>query len=215
MSRMNIRALTTLAAVLLAACPLASCAHKSAVNTVSSGANQRTTGGVSLVPAGVVYYGKLAQMIDTKTSSDKDTFTLDEVRSSDKSLTGATIDGHLENVSAAGPMRRPSLTLVFDDIRMADGTKAPVNVQLISTGQFDPKTHHLRTIGMMIGGAIAGHEAARRAGIGHGALLGAAGGYVLSQQLKTNISVPAGSVVELKFVSPVRGGSAEGSPTGS
>lgn len=194
---------------------LVSCAHKSAVNTVSSGAGQRTTGGVILVPAGVVYFGKLAQPIDTKTSNDNDTFSLDEVRSSDKSLTGATIDGHLENVRAAGPMRKPSLTLVFDDIRMADGTKAPVNLQLISTGRFNPTTHHLRTIGLMIGGAVAGHEAAKRAGMGHGALMGAAGAYVLSQQLKTNISLPAGSVVELKFVSPVTGGGAQESPTGS
>jgi hypothetical protein len=211
---MNSRRLATIAGALLATCAFAACAHKSAVNTVSSGANQQAAGDV-LVPVGVVYYGKLEQPIDTKTSKDNDAFALGEVRSSDKSLTDATIDGHLENVSAAGTMRKPSLTLVFDDIRMADGTKAPVNVQLISTGQFNPKTHHLRTIGLMIGGAITGHEAAKRTGMGHGALLGAAGAYVLSQQLKTNISVPAGSVVELKFVSPVTSGSAHGNPSGS
>jgi hypothetical protein len=212
---MNSRPLTTLAGALLASCLLASCVHKSAVNTVSSGANAPTAGATVLVPAGVIFYGKLGQPIDTKTSKDNDTFALDEVRSSDKSLTDATIDGHLENVGAAGPMRKPTLTLVFDDIRMPDGTKAPVNVQLLSTGEFNPKTHHLRTIGLMIGGAIAGHEAARRMRSRHGALLGAAGGYVLSQQLKTNVSVPAGSVVELKFVSPVTGGNAPASPSGS
>ena len=201
---MNSGRLNVIACSLLAAGLLASCAHKSAVNTVSQGANQQNAGGTVLVPAGVLYYGKLEQPIDTKTSKDNDPFALDEVRASDKSLTGATIEGHLQNVGAAGPMRKPTLTIVFDDIKMADGTKAPVNVQLISTSRFNPKTHHLRTIGLMIGGAIAGHEASKHMG-GHGSLLGAAGGYVVSQQLKTDISVPAGSVVELKFISPVTG----------
>lgn len=212
---MNYQRCYIFSAVLLVVAVLAGCAHKSAVNTVSSGANAQTAGGPVLIPAGVIYFGKLNAPIDTKTSRDNDTFTLSEVRSSDKSLTDATVDGHLENVGAAGPMRKPTLTLVFDDIRMPDGTKDPVDVQLLSTGEFNPKTHHLRTIGLMIGGAIAGHEAASRLGSRHGALLGAAGGYALSQQLKTNISVPAGSVVELKFLSPVTSGSAPASTSGT
>jgi hypothetical protein len=114
-------------------------------------------------------------------------------------LHGAVIDGHLEDVRAAGPMRNPALTIVFDDIRMADGAKAPIDVKLESMKAFEPRTHHLRTLGMMIGGAIAGHEVAKHTGKRHGGLIGAAGGYALSQTLKTDITVPAGTVIEVKF----------------
>ncbi len=111
-------------------------------------------------------------------------------------LHGAVIDGHVDGVVAAGPMKNPAMTVVFDDIRLADGTKEPVNVVLITTKQFDPKSHKLRTIGLMIGGAVAGHAIAASTGRKHGALTGAVGGYALSQTLKTDVAVPAGSVVE-------------------
>ena len=91
------------------------------------------------------------------------------------------------------------MTIVFDDIRLPDGTKEPVDASILSWKQFDPKTHHMRTIGMMIGGAVAGHMMHRS----HGGLLGAAGGYALSQTLKTDVEVPAGTIVELRLNAPV------------
>lgn len=186
-------------AVLIAA--LAACAHHD-VSTRSAGANEAGAGGTTLVPAGTVFYGKLQQPIDTKTSRDGDTFVLletDTFLHKNPALHGAAIDGHLEDVSAAGPMHNPKLTLVFDDLRMPDGTKTPIDVRLESFKAFSPQTHHLRTLGMMVGGAIAGHEVAKRTGTGHGGLMGAAGGYALSQGLKTNIVVPAGTVIQVRF----------------
>jgi len=155
-----------------------------------------------------VFFGKLEQPIGSKASKDGDTFVLDETRASDPSLKGAAIDGHLEGLQAAGPMRNPKMTIVFDDVRLPDGTKAPANVQLVNLKAFSPQTHHLRTIGMMITGAMAGHAVAARK---HGALVGAVGGYALSQQLKTDIVVPAGTVLEVKFLSPVNNGAAPSS----
>ncbi len=190
----------------------AGCAHHAAnVTTQSAGAGQSASGGATVVSAGTVYYGKLEQPIASKTSKGGDTLSIAETRSSDSALKGAVIDGHLEDVQSAGPMRNPKMTIVFDDIRMPDGTKAPVDVQLITLRAFSPKSHHLRTIGLMIGGAIAGRQVAKRTGSRHGALLGAAGGYALSQSLKTDISVPAGTVLELRFKSPVTSGSAQNS----
>ena len=188
---------------------LVACAHHANVTTRSAGAGQNT-GGATVVSAGTVYYGKLEQPMGSKTSRSGDTFVLDETRASDPSLRGAAIDGHLEDVQAAGPMRNPKMTIVFDDIRFADGTKAPVNVQLVTMHAFSPKTHHLRTIGLMIAGAITGHEVAVHSGKRHGAFAGAASGYALSQTLKTDIAVPAGTVLEVRFKSPVTNG-AQGS----
>jgi hypothetical protein len=186
---------------------LTACAHHaSTVTTRSAGAGQSSSGGTTIVAAGTTYYGKLESPINTKTTKSGDTFALDETRSSDAALKGAIIDGHLEEVQAAGPMRNPKMTIVFDDIRLPDGTKAPIDVELVTLRAFSPRTHHLRTIGYMIGGAVAGHFAAARAGRRHGALLGAAGGYALSQTLKTDIVVPAGTALEVRFKSPVTSG---------
>lgn len=194
---MNIR----LVAVLAAAVSLAACGHR-AVNTENAGGTSASAGGQVVVNAGTAYYGKLDKAIGTKVSHDGDAFTLthtDTLLHKNPALDGAVIDGHVENVRAAGPMRNPAMTIVFDDIRLPDGSKEPVNASIVSWKQFDPKTHHLRTIGMMVGGAIAGHMAHRR----HGGVLGAAGGYALSQTLKTDVEVPAGTIVELRLNAPV------------
>jgi hypothetical protein len=201
------------AAVVFCICVLAGCSHHANVTSRSAGAGQTPAGGATIVAAGTEYYGKLQQPIGTKTSKDGDSFAIVETRSSDESLTRAVIDGHLEDVAPAGPMRNPKMTVVFDDIRLPDGTKAPVDVQLITSKAFSPKTHHLRTIGLMIAGAIAGHQVAVHTGKRHGALLGAASAYTLSQTLKTDIAVPAGSVVEVRFKSPVTSGAPAPEPT--
>jgi hypothetical protein len=197
----------------LLAVSLAACGHRTNVTTKSAGAQQAAAGGTTLVPVGTIFSGKLQQPISTKNSHDGDTFVLVQTSRGfhrTPAIEGSTIDGHLEGVSPAGPMRNPKLTLVFDDIRMPDGTKAPVSVTLQSFNAFEPRSHHLRTIGMMIGGAVAAHKLA------HKGLLGAVGGYAVSQSLKTNIEVPVGTIVLLKFTAPVTSGAApEASPSGS
>ena len=198
------RSLDLLAALTLGVV-FAACGHSNNVATRSAGAGQAATGGSTVVSSGTIFYGKLEQPIGSKASKDGDTFVLDESRASDPSLKGATIDGHLEGLQPAGPMRNPKMTIVFDDVRLPDGPKEPVNVQLVNLKAFSPQTHHMRTIGMMITGAMAGHAVAARK---HGALMGAVGGYALSQELKTDIVVPAGTVLEVKFLSPVTSGGA-------
>lgn len=194
-------------AILLGA--LCACGHK-AVSTESAGGASNATGAI-VVDRGTIYYGKLDKAIGTKVGSDGETFTLthvDTLLHKNPALAGAVIDAHLENVHRAGPMHNPSMTIVFDDIRLPNGTKEPVSATIVSTKEFDPKTHHLRTIGMMIGGAVAGHMTGHR----HGATMGALGGYALSQTLKTDVEVPAGAIVELRLNAPVReaGGSTGG-----
>src|SRR5579872_2163816 len=204
--KMRLRNSTAAVLALVAILALAACGRSSNVSTESGGGtNALPQSGNVLVAAGTTFYGKLQQPISSKTSHNGDAFQLqqtDTLMHKNPALHGAVIDGHLDNVQAAGPLRKPGMTLVFDDIRMPDGTKAPVDVQLVSAHAFDARSHRLRTLGLMIGGAIAGHEMRKHSGHG-GGMLGAAGGYVLSQTLKTDISVPAGTVVELRFKTPV------------
>ena len=192
---------TVMAAALSAAfaLSLAGCGKSSNVSTQSAGSAASGSGAI-VVQAGTVFNGKLQQAISSKKSHDGDTFVLvetDTLTHKDPALHGAAINGHLENVTPAGMGHKPGMTIVFDNIQMPDGTKAPVDVQLISAHQFDAKSHHMRTIGLMIAAGAAGHMAA---GKHHGGMAGAAGGYALSQQMKTGIEVKPGTVVQVKFL---------------
>lgn len=189
-----------LSSVTLFASTLAGCSHSSNVSTASSttstesspaaGANG-TTGAV-LVKAGTVFRGKLQNEISSKKDHDGDKFTIVN--------DGETIYGHLENVHAAGLAHKPSLVMVFDNVTMANGEVGqPVDVTIENARVFNAKSHHLRTVGMMVGGAIAGHMAGKAAGKKHGGLAGAASGYVLSQEMKTDVDVKPGTTIVLKF----------------
>jgi hypothetical protein len=189
---------------------LAGCAHKAPV-AVRSNTASTSEGGAVIVAAGSAFYGRLSPAIGTKISKDGDTFTLtqtDTFMHKNPQLAGSVVTGHLEDVHPAGLGRKPAMTIVFDGIKMSDGSTHPIGAQLVSMSKFEPKTHHLRTIGMMIGGAVGGHIAAQHMGKKHGALMGAAGAYLLSQEIKTDIYVPAGSLVQLRLTSPVTQGEA-------
>ena len=198
-----IRGLIATAMCAAIALPLASCGKSSNVSTQSAGTTSAGTG-ATVVKAGTVYNGKLQQEISSKKNHDGDTFVLietDTLLHKNPALKGSQIDGHLDNVTPAGMGRKPGMVIVFDDIQMPDGTKAPVNVQLLSAGEFDAKSHKMRTVGLMVSGAVAGHMAGKATGKKHGGLLGAAGGYALSQEMKTDIDVKPGTIVQVKFLS--------------
>jgi hypothetical protein len=196
-----------LAAVVLAV-SLAACGKSSNVSSESAGPSAASqaaaAGGTVVAKAGTQFEGKLDKEISSKTSHDGDTFTLieqDTMFHKDAALHGAIIEGHLAGISAAGMGKKPAMTIVFDDIKMPDGTTAPINAQLMNMGAFDAKSHHLRTAGMMIAGAMAGHVAARAAGKSHGGMMGAAGGFILSQTMKSDIDVKSGTILEVRLLS--------------
>ncbi|MBV8636471.1 MAG: hypothetical protein JO322_00155 [Candidatus Eremiobacteraeota bacterium] len=197
---------SAIALTLVAVCAtiLTACGKSSNVTTASSSAAPAASGGTVVAQAGSTFRGKLQQEISTKKSHDGDRFTI-------VGSTG-TVEGHLENVQAAGFGKKPSMVIVFDDLKMSDGTvAAPIDVKIESAGAFNAKSHHFRTFGMMIGGAVAGHMAASAAHTKHGGLAGAASAYVLSQQMKTDVDVRPGTTVVLKFNKDAVGGASASS----
>lgn len=207
---MNRSSTPRLAAVIMLALSLAACGKQQHVETQSAGAGaQASPGGHVVVPANTNFYGKLDTEISTKASHTGDKFTIthtDTFFHKNPALQGAVIEGHLDNVTPAGMGKKPNLTLVFDDVKMPDGTTAPVDVKLVSLHAFDAKSHKMRTLGMVVGGAVAGHVAA---GKHHGGMLGAASGYALSQTMKTDIDVKPGTVLEVHFNADALGGSSQ------
>lgn len=197
------RSAIALTLVAVCATALTACGKSSNVSTASSSAAPAASGAV-VAAAGSTFRGKLQQEISTKKSHDGDRFTIVS--------NGQTVDGHLENVQPAGLGKKPSMVIVFDDLKTADGTTAaPIDVTIVNMGAFNAKSHHFRTFGMVVGGAIAGHMAAHAVHAKHGGLAGAASGYMLSQQMKTDVDVRPGTTVVLRFNKDAVGGSSANS----
>jgi hypothetical protein len=142
----------------------------------------------------------LVQTLSSKTNHDGDKFTLLPKdgfwHKNPPQLKGSTIEGHLENVTPAGPTHRATMTVIIDDVKMADGRTLPLPVKLVSFTIFEPKTHNIRDAGIIIGAAVAGHMAA---GKNHGGLAGAAAGVAIVSTLKSDITAKAGTVVKFKL----------------
>jgi hypothetical protein len=152
-----------------------------------------------LLKKGAELDGTLQQTLSSKTTANGTTFTLTEKDTffhHNPALKGATIDGHVENVSPAGPTHKATMSVVFDDVKMPDGTTYPLDARVTSMSVFEPHTHHIRDAGLVLGGFVAGHMAA---GKHHGGLAGAAAGVALASSLKSDIVVKSGTLVKMKL----------------
>jgi hypothetical protein len=140
--------------------------------------------------------------ISTKTSQSGDPFKLtvtDTFFNHHPELKGATIDGHLENITPAGPTHKASMNVIFDDITFADGRSEPISVAVKNMSALEPKTHHLRDMGIIVGSAVVGHIASKKTGHGGGTLAGAAAGFAIVSAMKSDIVIKPGTLVKLRL----------------
>lgn len=166
-----------------------------------------------LAKKGWIVDGVLQQTLNSKTNHDGDSFTLAEKDTffhHNPPLNGAVVEGHLENVTPATPTHKATMSIIFDDVKLADGSSVPIHAKVSSIKEFEPKTHHLRDAALIVGGAVAGHMAA---GQHHGGLAGAAAGFALASTLKSDINVKQGTVVELKLLDDLDSSAPGTSPT--
>jgi hypothetical protein len=164
-----------------------------------------------IAPKGAEFEATLDRELNTKALHDGDTFTLTEhegwFHKAPPGLKGAKIDGHVENVSPAKMGHGASMSVFFDDVKTADGATAPIDAKVTSSKALEPKSHHLRDVGLIVGGAVTGHIVSKRTGVKHGTLAGAAAGFALATSLKSDIDVKRGTILHLKLNAPVVAGS--------
>ena len=162
-----------------------------------------------VAPRGTEFEASLNQTLNTKTLHDGDTFTMTEhdgwFHKAPPALHNVTIDGHVENVSAAKMGHGASMNVIFDDIVLPDGTHAPLNARVTSSKAFEAKHHYFRDAGLIIGGAVVGHMTAGHFHKSHGGLAGAAAGFALATHLKSDIKVNRGTTVHLKLTQDLAG----------
>jgi len=161
----------------------------------------------AFAPAGAQFEARLDQELNTKRLHDGDTFTLTEhdgfFHKAPPALKGAKIEGHVEHVSAARHDHAATLNLILDDVVMADGTTVSIDAQITSLKELEPRKHHLRDAGLVIGAAVAGHMLGKKRGVKHGGLVGAGAGFVIATSLKSDIDVKRGTIVHLKLLEPI------------
>ena len=165
-----------------------------------------------LVKRGTTVSGALQQTLNSKTSHDGDKFTIsqkDTFFNHIPALNGSSVEGHLENVTPAGPTHKATMNLIFDDVKLPDGATVPYVAQLTSLNVVEPKTHHIRDVGLIVGGGVAGHVLASKNGVKHGGLAGAAAGFALASTLKSDINVKKGTIVKMKLTNDVVSGGAQ------
>lgn len=189
---------------------VAACSSNSSSQSSNAPAGQSTgqsmaggAPGTVLAARGVEVDAVVQQELDSAKNHQGDAFTMvekDTFFHKNPALHGATIEGHVENVSAAKPLHSATMTVVFDDVRLPDGSTAPVHAAILSMGDFQPKGHTLRNIGIVVGSAVAGHMLAKKTGGHMGTLMGAAAGVALASSLKSDIDVKSGTVVRLRLL---------------
>ncbi len=159
--------------------------------------------GAPLTKQGSEIDARMDTPLSTKTSHSGDPFALTETDLlfvHHPELKGATIEGHLEDVVAAGPTRKASMNVIFDDIKFADGSTEPIYVAVKNMSAFEPKTHHIRDVGIIIGSAVVGHVVSKKTGHGGGTLAGAAAGFAIASAMKSDITIKRGTLVKLKLL---------------
>jgi len=175
-----------------------------AVAALAAPAVAQDASGGTLAPSGARIQARFDQEISSKTAQNGDKFTMTEhegvFHKAPAALRGAKISGHVENVVPASHSHKAAMNVIIDDITLANGTTEPVQAKVTSLKSIEPHTHHIRDVGLVLGGAVAGHMAAGRH---HGGLAGAAGGFALATGLKSNIDVKRGTLVDLKLTAPV------------
>ncbi|HEY5093768.1 MAG TPA: hypothetical protein VII69_01490 [Candidatus Eremiobacteraceae bacterium] len=194
-----------------AAFSIAACSSNSSSQSGANAPSNQSTAqtgsgggsGTTLAARGAEVDAVVQQELNSATNKQGAAFTMAEKDTffhKNPALNGAVIDGHVENISAASPTHKATMTVVFDDVRLADGSTAPIHAAIVSMGTFEPKGHTLRNIGIVVGSAVAGHMLAKKTGSHMGTLVGAAAGVALASSLKSNIDVKSGTLVRLRLL---------------
>lgn len=157
------------------------------------------------LPQGAVVKGTLTQPLSSKTANVGDGFTLTNVNSQDGSVTGATIYGHVAAVQRAGSGHPGQMQLAFDRIQFADGTSTDVRGQTISMTQKTPSNPVVRDVIGAVGGMVVGNIIGKWIGTptNVGGLAGAAGGFLIANNMHDDFSVPSGSTIGLRLSQPI------------
>lgn len=124
----------------------------------------------------------------------------------DTDLANAVASGEVVKVTPAGQGRNPELLVNFSTITLANGSSYPINAEVTGAGTTQQKKSGGHTVLTTIGGLIAGNVLAKvifHAATGIGGLIGAAGGFLIGQNKKANLTLNPGATIQLTLTRPL------------
>jgi hypothetical protein len=146
--------------------------------------------------AGATYSGRINKSISTSNAYVGEPVAITGVRTG--SGTG-TMYGTVTRVVRAGQGRQAQLGMNFSRLTLSNGASYSVN-GVVTGMQANTKSNALKEAGGAVAGMIAGNIIGKTIfHTGMGGLIGAAGGYLLARNNKQNVTVPAGSIVQVQL----------------
>ena len=124
----------------------------------------------------------------------------------DTDLANAVASGEVIKVTAAGQGRNPELLLSFTTITLANGSSYPINAEVTGAGTTQQQKSAGHTVLTTIGGLIAGNIIGKtifHAATGIGGLIGAASGFLIGQNKKSNMTLSPGANIQLTLTRPL------------
>lgn len=147
--------------------------------------------------AGAQYAGTVTTTVNSKTAYVGQPVTLTNVSSQSGDVTGATMYGTVTRVVRAGQGRPAELQMSFSRLRLRSGTTYAVN-GVVTGMQSNTQNNTLKEVGGAVAGMVVGNMLMKT--IFHasgGGFLGAAGGYLIARNNRSDMTVPAGSAVRV------------------
>ena len=152
------------------------------------------------IPSGYGMNGTLNVALDTKSAYAGQPVSIAVVAPYPQgiNLSGAVVYGHVGDAVPGGRGRNPQLSIVLDSIKFANGHKSSLGAVV---NKLEPKKDkHGRVLLGTAGGMFLGNWAGKALFGGNaGGAVGAATGYLLSSNNKSDFHVPAGSPVGMQL----------------
>jgi len=157
------------------------------------------------VSPGTSLNGTITQDLSSKDAQVGQPVTFTNVTSSNGSgaVGGATMYGHVTDVTRAGQGKRPQISVGFDKIVYSNGHTQGIT-GVVTSAKENTKSNVVREVGGTVLGNIVGNIAAKKLGLPLGGLLGAAGGFLYAKNYKENVTIPQNSIVTVRVTTARR-----------
>jgi hypothetical protein len=162
------------------------------------------TGAFAQPPPGTQLQGTITTSLNTANAFVGEDVTVANVASENGAIQGALLRGTVTNVTRAGLGRPARIGLNFNYLTLPNGTTEPIDAVTLSVNA-QTKSNAATEAGGALGGMFAGNAIAKTLfAASGGGLIGAVGGFLLAKNSHQNMTVPAGSVVAVRIVTPRR-----------
>jgi len=151
-----------------------------------------------------VLTGVIGISLDSKNAYVGERVTLNNVSSFDGAVSGAAMDGIVTDVTPPGQGRNAQVRMHFDNLRFADGSSTRIDGVVVSV-DVKTKSNAIKEAGGALVGMLAGNALGQvllgASGFG---LIGAVGGFLIANNNRADVVIPANSGVTVRLVTPRR-----------